>query len=69
MPTYDYKCPKCGAVVTVVRPIKTMLDPVNCDKCEYKGNMPTYFKSTPTVKFKCESPTKPLNGRRHGWQG
>ena len=31
MPLYDYKCPKCHAKQTLVRPIAARDDPLMCD--------------------------------------
>lgn len=33
MPVYDYQCPNCGTVFTVLRPMNTFRDPCPCPDC------------------------------------
>lgn len=50
MPRYDYKCPRCGDMTEVARPIERRDDPVYCPKCDFQSEM--YRKVPVRVGFK-----------------
>ncbi len=74
MPYYDFKCPKCGQVYEVSRPMSRATDPLACliDKtpCERVLTMPATFvksdSSSSEAMAESAPPPAPGDGLGHG---
>ena len=58
MPTYEYRCPKCGTDFELMRRMSELNDPASCPRCGDKAErLTSVFASK--VGFYIRAPAKP----------